>query len=75
MSCYVHYSFALPDPISDGTLRWQAPELMSGDSNLTPQIDVYAFAISCIELLTKGGVPWPLASDDTIRYFVLSESL
>ncbi len=56
---------------SDGTLRWQAPELMSGQSNLTQEIDVYAFAITVVELLTKGALPWPLADDDTVRHFVI----
>ena len=59
----------------DGTLRWQAPELMSGQSNLTQEIDVYAFAITVVELLTKGALPWPLADDDTVRHFVLRERL
>lgn len=55
----------------DGTLRWQAPELMSGLSDLTQQIDVYAFAITCVELLTKGALPWAMADDDAVRHFVL----
>ena len=59
-------------PTPHGTLRWQAPELMAGQSELTQQIDVYAFAICCIEVLTKGGLPWPLADDDAVRHFVLS---
>lgn len=58
----------------DGTLRWQAPELMSGQSDLTQEIDVYAFAITVVELLTKGALPWPLADDDTVRHFVLRKS-
>ena len=61
-------------PTPHGTLRWQAPELMAGQSELTQQIDVYAFAICCIEVLTKGGLPWPLADDDAVRHFVLSAS-
>ena len=59
---------------TDGTLRWQAPELMSGQSNLTQEIDVYAFAITVVELLTKGALPWPLADDETVRHFVLRKS-
>lgn len=58
----------------DGTLRWQAPELMSGQSELTLEIDVYAFAITCVELLTKGALPWAMADDDAVRHFVLRES-
>ncbi|KAI0338659.1 hypothetical protein BDW22DRAFT_693644 [Trametopsis cervina] len=60
-------------PLPHGTLRWQAPELMSGISDLTPQIDIYAFAITCVELLSKGNVPWFLASGDTVRHFVLDQ--
>ena len=56
---------------ADGTLRWQAPELMSGHSGLTQEVDVYAFAITCVELLTKGKLPWPMADDDAVRFFVL----
>ena len=59
--------------IPGGTLRWQAPEVMSGQSPLTQQVDVYAFAMSCVEILTKGMVPWPLADDDAVRHFVTSE--
>ncbi|KZT67854.1 hypothetical protein DAEQUDRAFT_693396 [Daedalea quercina L-15889] len=62
-------------PTPHGTLRWQAPELMAGHSGLTQQIDVYAFAICCIEVLTKGALPWPLADDDAVRHFVLKENM
>lgn len=58
----------------DGTLRWQAPELMSGHSQLTTEMDVYSFAICCIEILTMGKMPWPLMDDDAVRHFVLSTS-
>lgn len=59
------------ESIPHGTLRWQAPELMAGQSELTQQMDVYAFAICCIEVLTKGALPWPLADADAVRRFVL----
>ncbi|GJE89108.1 hypothetical protein PsYK624_052000 [Phanerochaete sordida] len=58
-----------------GTLRWQAPELMAGQSKLTQEIDVYAFAISCYEILTKADVPWPTADDASIRHFILTQNL
>ena len=61
-------------PRTGGTLRWQAPELMAGgNSQFLAPMDVYAFAICCIEILNKGSLPWPLLDDDTVRYFVLSE--
>ncbi|KAI0820557.1 hypothetical protein BC628DRAFT_1397178 [Trametes gibbosa] len=62
-------------PLPHGTLRWQSPELMSGHSELTQQVDVYAFAITCVELLTKGALPWAMADDDAVRHFVLREDM
>ena len=54
------------------TLRWQAPELMSGQNQeMTPAVDVWAFAITCSEILTMGRLPWPLMDDIAVRYFVL----
>lgn len=55
-----------------GTLRWQAPELMAGgnDKFLAP-MDVYAFAMCCVEILNKGNLPWPLLDDDAVRSIVL----
>ena len=47
---------------------------MSGLSGLTQQIDVYAFAITVVELLTKGArLPWRLADHDAVRYFVIRD--
>ncbi|KAH9926665.1 uncharacterized protein BXZ73DRAFT_78744 [Epithele typhae] len=62
-------------PLPHGTLRWQAPELMAGLSGLTQAVDLYAFAITCVELLTKGALPWSMADDDAVRYFVLHENM
>lgn len=66
----------MPDPHRPptvGTLRWQAPELIAGRSNeFLPSMDVYAFAICCVEILSKGGLPWPLLDDEAIRHLVLS---
>ncbi|KAI0030163.1 kinase-like domain-containing protein, partial [Vararia minispora EC-137] len=56
-----------------GTLQWLAPELMVGESGLTAATDVYAFAITCLEILSKGNLPWNLMDDHTIRQFVLKE--
>ena len=46
---------------------------MRGAQVLTPEMDVYAFAICCSEILTKGALPWPLMDDDAVRHFVLCE--
>ena len=48
---------------------------MQGAQALTPEMDVYAFAICCVEILTKGSLPWPLADDDAVWRFVLSACL
>ena len=64
----------LDNPHTDGTLRWQAPELMAGgDTRFLAPMDVYAFAICCVEILTKGSLPWPLLDDEAVRHLVLSE--
>ncbi|KAI9457475.1 hypothetical protein BJY52DRAFT_1223837 [Lactarius psammicola] len=62
-------------PQPHGTLRWQAPELMQGAQVLTPEMDVYAFAICCVEILTMGALPWPLMDDEAVRRFVLNDNM
>ncbi|KAF7965529.1 hypothetical protein HWV62_43062, partial [Athelia sp. TMB] len=58
-------------PPPHGTLRWQAPEMLDGvHNNLTPQIDVYAFAICCVEILDMGGMPWKHHDDNAVIRFV-----
>ncbi|KXN85244.1 hypothetical protein AN958_11519 [Leucoagaricus sp. SymC.cos] len=58
---------------SRGTLRWQAPEVMQGLSELTPAVDVYAFSISCVEVLNMGQMPWSLVDDNAVQFIVLKE--
>ncbi|KAG5635191.1 hypothetical protein H0H81_012080 [Sphagnurus paluster] len=55
------------------TLRWQSPEVMSGNLKLTPQMDIYSYAMACVEILTHGKMPWDKASDEIVRELVLSE--
>ncbi len=55
----------------DGTLRWQAPELMRGPVHLTKEMDTYAYAICCVEVISWGNLPWPYADDVAIRHLVL----
>lgn len=57
-----------------GTLRWQAPELMLGSIELTTEMDVYAYAICCVEILLMGRLPWPLMTDEAVRNFVLKDN-
>ena len=45
---------------------------MEGAEALTQEIDIYAFAICCGEILTMGALPWPLMDDDAVRRLVLS---
>ncbi|KAN0141526.1 Protein kinase-like domain containing protein [Lactarius tabidus] len=58
-----------------GTLRWQAPELMEGAQALTQEMDVYAFAICCWEILMMGSLPWPFLDDDSVRHSILNENM
>ena len=59
--------------ISAGTLQWQAPETMSGrNQETTPAVDVWAFAITCSEILNMGKLPWGVMDDVAVRSFVLS---
>ena len=46
---------------------------MAGATDLTPAMDVYAYAICCIEILLMGRMPWPLSTDDDVRRFVLGQ--
>ena len=39
---------------------------------LTPEMDVYAFAICCWEILAMGALPWMFMDDDAVRHLVLS---
>ncbi|KAH9900740.1 kinase-like domain-containing protein, partial [Cubamyces lactineus] len=61
-------------PYPQGAFRWQAPELMCSDSKLTQKTDVYAFAITAAEVLSKGKVPWGTCTDFNVRDLTLSMS-
>ncbi|KAL1669009.1 hypothetical protein GGF50DRAFT_45197 [Schizophyllum commune] len=59
--------------LGDGTLRWQAPELLSGATErITTETDVYAFAITAVEVLGFGRLPWGQLDDEAVRWAVLS---
>ncbi|KAJ3903739.1 hypothetical protein F5879DRAFT_803026 [Lentinula edodes] len=55
-----------------GTLRWQAPEIFAGSSQLTVEMDVYAFAICCTEVLSLGRMPWPLYDDNQVQNHIMA---
>jgi hypothetical protein len=76
VSRYIHVSgLILIHMLTDGTLRWQAPEMMAGgDNRLTQEMDIYAFSICCIEILDKGTMPWQHQDDFSVVRFVLGSS-
>ncbi|KAF9069442.1 kinase-like domain-containing protein [Rhodocollybia butyracea] len=51
-------------------LRWQSPELMSNRALISKESDVYAFAITSVEIVTMGSLPWPTSSDDIVKKIV-----
>ncbi|KAJ3867137.1 hypothetical protein EV359DRAFT_35156 [Lentinula novae-zelandiae] len=55
-----------------GTLRWQAPEIFAGCSQLTVEMDVYAFAVCCTEVLSLGRMPWPLYDDNQVQNHIMA---
>jgi len=62
------------DPKHAHGLRWQSPEVMTEHSLLTKENDVYAFAITCVEIVTMGSLPWPMMPDDVVRKLVLDNN-
>ncbi|EJD07112.1 kinase-like protein [Fomitiporia mediterranea MF3/22] len=58
-----------------GALRWRAPEIIdeSFPDKVTRQVDVYAYAIVCVEILGHGTLPWGDVNDDTYRRLVVEE--
>ncbi|KAF6756188.1 TKL/TKL-ccin protein kinase [Ephemerocybe angulata] len=58
-----------------GTLRWQAPEILTEEVEMTKETDVYAFAICCVEIVNLGKVPWGIMlEDEAIRQRVLKDN-
>ncbi|KAF9069964.1 kinase-like domain-containing protein [Rhodocollybia butyracea] len=62
------------DPKPAHGFRWQSPELMSGRGFISKGNDVYAFAITCIEIVTMGSLPWPMKPDDVVKTIVLEQN-
>ncbi|KAG1773258.1 hypothetical protein EV702DRAFT_582213 [Suillus placidus] len=61
-------------PITNGTLRWQAPELLDGAMKLSTATDVYAFSICCIEILGMGDLPYGHRDDALVAFLVLDQN-
>jgi hypothetical protein len=54
-------------------MRWQAPEILTGEVEMTKETDVYAFAIACVEIVNLGKLPWGIMlEDEAVRQRVLS---
>lgn len=54
-----------------GTLRWLAPELIIDSlTPLTMEADVYAFAITCVEVSHEAGLFGPLLDIDLYFRFL-----
>jgi abelson tyrosine-protein kinase 1 len=45
---------------------------MQGAKALTQEMDIYAFAICCWEILMMGELPWQFMDDNAVRHSVLS---
>jgi abelson tyrosine-protein kinase 1 len=45
-----------------------------GDNRFTQEMDIYAFAICCCEVLDKGAMPWQHQDDSAVVRFVLGTS-
>lgn len=60
--------------VRQGTLRWQAPELLSGTSErITTETDAYAYAITAVEVLGFGRLPWGQLDDEAVRWAILTK--
>jgi len=46
---------------------------MEGESGLTPETDVYAFAILSTEVFSMGEIPWPMDDDSSVRFLVVGQ--
>ena len=46
--------------------------MVGGNSEFLAPMDIYAFAMCCVEILTNGSSPWPLLDDGAVRHLVLS---
>lgn len=54
-----------------GTLQWKAPESFNPvPPKISYATDVYAFAMTCVEVLTQGQLPWPELDDSQVKKMV-----
>ncbi|KAI9346897.1 kinase-like domain-containing protein [Obelidium mucronatum] len=57
-----------------GTLRWMSPERLLG-GRLAPPVDVYAFAMTCYEILSEGEVPMTEIPDALLYQHIVHSHL
>ncbi|KAJ3006870.1 UNVERIFIED_CONTAM: hypothetical protein HDU68_003835, partial [Siphonaria sp. JEL0065] len=57
-----------------GTLRWMSPERLQG-GRLAPPVDVYAFAMTCYEILSEGEVPLTSVPDAILYQHIVHSHL
>ncbi|KAJ7489243.1 kinase-like domain-containing protein, partial [Mycena latifolia] len=68
--CFTH---STADP-QRGTMRWQAPELLRGESGSNATSDVYAFACVCYEIFS-GKIPFYEVPEPAVIFKVAIEGL
>ncbi|KAJ3110187.1 hypothetical protein HK100_003129, partial [Physocladia obscura] len=61
-------------PSFGGTLRWMSPERLQG-AKLAPPVDVYAFAMTCFEVVSEGEVPYTDTPDALLYQHVVHAHL
>ncbi|RXW12585.1 hypothetical protein EST38_g13269, partial [Candolleomyces aberdarensis] len=69
------YRLSGESPPHQGTMCWQAPEIMTEEVEMTKETDVYAFSITCVEIVNLGKLPWGIMlEDEAIRQRVLKDN-
>ncbi|RXW16863.1 hypothetical protein EST38_g8988 [Candolleomyces aberdarensis] len=69
------YRLSGESPPHQGTMRWQAPEILTEEVEMTKETDVYAFSITCVEIVNLGKLPWGIMlEDEAIRQRVLKDN-
>lgn len=70
LSCYEADISATANASATGSIRWTAPECLSGESGGTYASDVYSFGMTIIEAVT-GNLPWVMTSDAVVKHKVM----
>lgn len=73
LSCYEADFSATGNASVTSSIRWKAPECLSGESDGTFASDVYSFGMTIIEAVT-GNLPWVMMSDSVVKHKVMDKS-